>query len=218
MRRRFGFMRIRLFACRTIRVVAAFGLLSALPGWTASGRAQDLLLPRTLALAFGVNGTPTPVPGGPRPYEYPADHPLVSITLPAKWNGTYEKGSGKLLCVPTDAQAGYSAVFGRGGDFATVEQARFYLDAQVRETLANAKMTAVKIHPVTNGKLSSGLDCQIQVVDGKIGAVPTSFIFFFLAPVEGKYFMLVARGRSDKLLGDAGAKVVGDIADSINAL
>ena len=176
--------------------------------------------PSARALAYGAGDTPTPAStpatDGSKVYDFPAEAPLVTITMPLKWGAAYERGTGRLLCVPSDPKVGYTAVLSRGGDFNDPAQAQAYLAAQVKETLAEAKATTVKVYPVQNGKLGSGLSCQVQVADGKIGNVPTRFVFISLAPVEGKYFLLAARGRQDRLAAK-GFGAVGPMAASIKA-
>ncbi len=136
--------------------------------------------------------------------------------MPPKWSAAFERGTGRLLCVPSDPKVGYTAVFSQGGDFNDPVQARAYLASQVKEALAEAKTTNVKMYPIQNGKLGSGLACQVQVADGKIGSVPTRFVFISLAPIEGKYFLLAARGRQDRLAAK-GFGAVGPMAASIKA-
>ena len=176
--------------------------------------------PSARALAYGAGELPppasTPAADGSKVYDFPADRPLVTITMPPKWSAVYERGTGRLLCVPSDGKVGYTAVFSQGGDFNNAEQARAYLAAQVKETVADAKLTAVKLHAVQTGKLASGLPCQVQVVDGKIGSTPTRFVFLCLAPVEGRYFLLAARGRPDKI-STTGFGAIGPMAASIRA-
>ena len=176
--------------------------------------------PPAPALAYGAGDTPTPPPtpaaDGSRTYDFPAEAPLVTVTMPPKWSAAYERGTGRLLCVPSDGKVGYTAVLSQGGDFATFEQAQAFLVAQVKETVAEARLNNIKLHRVENGKLGSGLPCQVQVVDGKIGNVPTRFVFICLAPVPGKYFLLTARGRQDRLAA-AGFGAVGPLAASIKA-
>ena len=182
--------------------------------------ATVLPAPSARALAYGAGDTPTPSPtpptNGSKVYDFPADAPLVTITMPPKWSAAYERGTGRLLCVPSDGKVGYMAVFSQGGDFSTVAQAQAYLVAQVKETLAGAKATSVKTYPVQSGKLGSGLACQVQVADGKLGNVPTRFVFITMAPVEGKYFLLAARGRQDRLAAK-GFGAVGPMAASVRA-
>ena len=172
------------------------------------------------ALAYGAGDAPTPSPtpttDGSKVYDFPAESPLVTITMPPKWSAAYERGTGRLLCVPSDGKVGYTAVLSQGGDFNTVAQAQAYLAAQVKETLADAKATSIKTYPLQNGKLGSGLACQVQVADAKIGNVPTRFVFISLAPVEGKYFLLAARGRQDRLAAK-GFGAVGPMAASLKA-
>lgn len=176
--------------------------------------------PTVRALAYGAGELPppasTPAADGSKTYDFPADRPLVTITMPPKWSAVYERGTGRLLCVPSDGKVGYTAIFSQGGDFNDVEQARAYLVAQVKEAVAEVKLTVVKLHPVQNGKLASGLPCQVQVADGKIGSTPTRLVFVCLAPVEGKYFLLAARGRPDKI-STAGFGAIGPMAASIKA-
>ncbi len=196
---------------RLWRIAAAAGLLF---GGTI------LHTPSTWALAYGAGDTPTPSPtpatNGSKFYDFPADAPLVTITMPPKWNAAYERGTGRLLCVPSDGKVGYTAVFSQGGDFNTVAQAQAYLVAQVKETLADAKATSVKVYPVQSGKLGSGLTCQVQVADAKISNTPTRFVFITMAPVEGKYFLLAARGRQDRLAVE-GFGAIGPMAASVKA-
>ena len=176
--------------------------------------------PPARALAYGAGDTPTPsatpAADGAKVYDFPADVPLVTITMPSKWSAAYERGTGRLLCVPSDAKVGYTAVFSRGGDFNATAQAQAYLTSQVKETLAEAKTTNVKMYPIQNGKLGSGLSCQVQVADSKIGNVPTRFVFISFAPVEGKYFLLAARGRQDRLAAK-GFGAIGPMAASVKA-
>ena len=100
------------------------------------------------------------------------------------------------------------------GSFSGSEQARSYLSATVRETIPGAKVSGAKVHPLQAGKLGSGVECLIEVVDGKLGPVPTSYVFMCFAPVPGRYVMFIARGRSDKLSA-SGFDVVGAMADSV---
>lgn len=221
------------FQCarRTFRVaVVAAGLLGVLIGPTAHALPP---LP-VLALAFGVGGTPTPTPmvtptptpspsppsaadaSGPKVYNFPADGSFVSITLPVGWTATADR-SGKLLCAPTDSSTGYSATLAMGGSFSGLEQAKSYLNATVRETIASAKVSGARVHPLQTGKLGSGVDCFISVVDGKVGSVPSSYVFMCFAPVAGRYVLFVAQGRADKLSA-SGFDVVGAMADSIKPL
>ncbi len=176
--------------------------------------------PSAQALAYGAGEAPTPSPApatnGSKVYDFPADNPLVTITMPAKWSATYERGTGRLLCMPSDGKVGYTAVFSQGGDFDTVAQAQAYLVAQAKEARAEAKATTVKVYPVQSGKLGSGLACQVQVADAKVGNVPTRYVFITMAPVEGKYFLLAARGRQDRLAAK-GFGAVGPMAASVKA-
>ena len=198
-------------ACRALRAVLAAALLLG---------GGILFAAHAFALAYGAGDTPspsaTPAADGSKVYDFPADIPLVTITMPPRWSAAYERGTGRLLCVPSDGKVGYTAVFSQGGDFGTVEQAQAFLVAQVREAVAEVKLTNAKPHPVQNGKLGSGLPCQVQVVDGKIGTTPTRFVFICLAPVPGKYFLLTARGRPDKI-STTGFGAVGPMAASIKA-
>ena len=212
-----------MFSQRTRRMV----VVTAVAGSLAAGNATPVL-----ALAYGVGGTPTPTPvvtptptptpkstpepAGPRTYNYPADGSFVSIVLPVGWTATAERG-GKLLCAPDDPATGYSATLAAAGSFSGPEQAKSFLNAAVKETISAAKVRDAKPRALQTGKLGSGVECLIEVVDGRLGPVPTSYVFMCFAPVPGRYVVFIARGRSDKLSA-SGFDVVGAMADSVKGL
>ena len=221
-------MTIFEFTRRTVRAGAvAAGVLGI---WIAS-EARGLT-PPVLALAFGLGGTPTPTPiatptptptpsptaepPGPKTYNFPAAGPFVSIVLPADWTATVER-SGRLMCTPNDSAAGYAATLSTAGNFSNPEAAKSYLKTLVKETLAGAKLTGASYHELITGKLGSGIACSIQIVDGKLGPVATSYVFMCFAPVQGRYVAFVAFGRSDKLKA-SGYDVAEAIADSVKPL